>query len=141
MAVVFAFPSRGAFVLGDNTVAAAGASTKATWWRDRWSDLNGLSGGTGPFAFKGFAGNVARLPTSSPPASCSGKWTTTGGNSPPPVSGIPSYMGVIVASSVTKPGSTISGNFGKIVVVKTDLGYAPTPDHPGTGTIVAAFCS
>lgn len=139
-ALVFAFPSRGAFVLGDNTVASAGALTTVTWWGDRWSDLNNLSGGVAPPAFKGFAEKLTSLPTSSPPAKCSGTWTTTGGNSPPPASGVPSYMGVVVASSITKPSSAISGNFGKIVVVKTNSGYAPTPDHHGTGTVVATFC-
>jgi hypothetical protein len=49
-------------------------------------------------------------------------------------------MGVVVASSVTKSGDVISGNSIHIVVVKVNPGYAPTPDHPGTGTIVATFC-
>jgi hypothetical protein len=137
-AIVFAFPSRGAFVLGDTTAAGAGSST-VTWWGDTWSQLNTLSGGTAPAAFKGFAG-VITLPTTTPPASCGSAWTTTGGNSPPPVSGIPSYMGVVVASSVTKSGSTISGNSVHIVVVNVNPGYAPDPSDHGTGTIVATFC-
>jgi hypothetical protein len=139
-ATVFAFPSRGAFVLGDKTVAAAGASTPVTWWSDTWSAANSLSGGSAPPAFKGFAGSVASLPTTSPPASCSGIWKTSGGNSPPPASGVPSYMGVLVTSSVTKPGSNISGNFARIVIVKVNPGYAPDPNHPGSGTIVGTFC-
>jgi hypothetical protein len=49
-------------------------------------------------------------------------------------------MGVIVASKITKKGNTISGNYAKIVVVKTDPGYAPGPQNSGTGTIVATFC-
>jgi hypothetical protein len=39
-----------------------------------------------------------------------------------------------------KSGSTINGTWNKIVVVRTDAGYAPAPGHPGTGTIVATFC-
>jgi hypothetical protein len=136
--IVFAFPSRGAFVLGNVTATTAGTAT-VTWWGDTWWQLNTLGGGTAPASFKGFAG-VITLPTTTPPVGCGSAWTTTGGNSPPPVSGIPSYMGVVVSSSVTKSGSTISGNSVHIVVVKTDPGYAPTPDHPGTGTIVATFC-
>jgi len=58
----------------------------------------------------------------------------------PPTAGVPSYMGVIVAAKVTKAGSTISGNWARIVVVKTDPGYAPSSGHPGTGTTVATFC-
>ena len=46
----------------------------------------------------------------------------------------------LVASSVTQSGSTISGNWGSIVVVQTDPGYGPNPGHAGTGTIVATFC-
>ena len=49
-------------------------------------------------------------------------------------------MGVIVSSSITKSGSTISGNTPDIVVVKTNSGYAPDPGHAGTGTVVAQVC-
>ena len=139
-AIVFAFPSNGAFVLGDTTVAFAGPFTAVSWWGDGWAKENSLAGGQAPSAFKGFAEAVLSLPTSSPPGSCGGTWTTSGGNSPPPVSDVPSYMGVLVASSVTKPGSTISGDFVQIVVVKTDAGFAPSPGHAGSGTIVATFC-
>ena len=50
-------------------------------------------------------------------------------------------MGVLVASSVTKKGTTINGTWGKIVVVRVNPGYSPTPGHPGTGTVVATFCA
>jgi Bacterial Ig-like domain (group 3) len=138
-ATVFAFPSRGAFVLGDDTVAAALPSTPVAWWADDWSTENSLSEGFAPPAFKGFAATVA-LPTSTPPAPCAGPWTTRPGNSSAPPAGVPSYMGVLVSSSVTKSGNTISGNTTKIVVVKTEPGYAPDPGHHGTGTIVATYC-
>jgi hypothetical protein len=49
-------------------------------------------------------------------------------------------MGVLVSSSVHGPGSTYSGDTPKIVVVKTNPGYAPNPGHPGTGTYVATYC-
>ncbi len=139
--IVFAFPSRGGFVLGDVTVAGSGPSTIVTWWSDSWWSLNSLSGGAAPLSFKGFAGSVTTLPTTSPANSCGTTFKTLPGNSPPPTSGVPSYMGVLVASSVAKTGNEINGNWGKIVVVRTDAGYAPSPGHPGTGTIVATFCS
>lgn len=135
---VFAFPSRGAFTLGDVTAATAGSST-VTWWGDSWYLLNSLSGGTAPSSFKGFAGTVS-LPTSTPPASCGGNWKTLPGNSPPPTSGVPSYMGVLVTGTVTKSGNVISGNTVHIVVVKTNPGYSPNPANHGTGTIVAVYC-
>lgn len=138
--IVFAFPSRGSFVLGDGTVAAATPTTTVNWWSDTWWSLNSLTGGQAPLSFKGFAGTVTTLPTTSPANVCGTRFRTLPGNSPPPVSGIPSYMGVIVASSVTKSGNAIDGVWGKIVVVRTDAGYSPSPGHPGTGQIVATFC-
>lgn len=138
-AIVFAFPSRGAFTLGDKTVAAASEATKLTWWADMWSSRNSLSGSVAPPSFKGFAGKIS-LPTTTPPAKCGSSWTTTGGNSPPPSSGVPSYMGTVVTSKVTKSGETIAGNTVSIVVVKTIAGYSPEPSRYGTGTIVAKFC-
>jgi hypothetical protein len=47
---------------------------------------------------------------------------------------------VIVTSSYSKSGSTISGDTVHIVVVKTDAGYQPNPGHPGTGTVVQQAC-
>jgi hypothetical protein len=138
--IVFAFPSRGAFVLGDSTVSAATPSTTVTWWSDTWWLQNGLSGGVAPDSFKGFAPSVTTLPTTTPADSCGTTFRTRTGNSPPPTAEVPSYMGVLVASSVTKAGPNVNGVWGKIVVIKTDPGYAPDAGHPGTGKIVATFC-
>ncbi len=138
--ITFSFPSSGTFVLGDSTVAAASPLTNVSWWGATWSDLNSLTGGAAPSAFKGYADSVTTLPTSSPAPVCGTTFTTKPGNSSSPPSSVPSYMGVLVASSVSKSGSTISGTYGKIVVVKTDGGYAANPGHPGGGTIVATLC-
>jgi hypothetical protein len=138
-ATVFAFPSKGAFVLGDGTAAAALPSTDVTWWADDWAIENSLSGGFAPDSFKGFAATVP-LPTSTPPAACAGPWTTRPGNSAAPPASVPSYMGVLVSTSISKAGSTISGDVIHIVVVKTEPGYAPDPGHHGTGEIVASYC-
>jgi hypothetical protein len=139
-AIVFAFPSNGVFVLGDQTVAAATPLTTLSWWSNNWYLLNVLSAGQTPAAFKGFAATV-KLPTNTPANLCSDNWTSGGGNSPPPPASVPSYMGVIVATSVTKaPGGKIGGNYVRVVVVRTDPGYAPGPANAGTGTIVATFC-
>jgi Big-like domain-containing protein len=140
-AIVFAFPSRGAFVLGDLTTLAA--PPLVTWWSHSWPTLNDLSGGLAPASFKGFADDVSSLPTKSPANVCGTSLATHPGNSsdPVPAIGIPSYMGVLVASSITKTGSQIDGTWSAIVVVQTDGGYAPNPGHPGTGSIVATFCS
>ena len=50
-------------------------------------------------------------------------------------------MAVIVSSSITKSGSTISGDVKAIVVVQTDPGYSGNPGHAGTGRVVAVVCS
>lgn len=138
--IVFAFPSRGAFVLGDATVATATPDSSATWWSSNWWVQNNLSGGIAPDSFKGFAATVTTLPTTTPATSCGTTFSTGPGSSPPPTADIPEYMGVIVASSVTKTGPNIKGAWGQIVVVKTDPGYAPDTGHQGTGKIIAAFC-
>jgi len=138
--IVFAFPSRGTFVVGNNTVATAALNTPVTWWSDEWYVQNRLSGGIAPNAFKGFAATVTTLPTTSPATSCGTTFVTRPGNSPPPTADVPTYMGVIIASSVTKDGADINGAWGQIVVVKIDPGYSPAPGHPGTGKIVATFC-
>ena len=135
-AIVFAFLPRGSFVLGDLTVAGAAPTTEVTWWDSRWSALNDLGGGTAPASFKGFAASFV----TSPPA-CGATWTAPPANSAPPVSSVPSYMGVVVASAVGKTGMTISGNVSRIVVVETAPGYARNPGAGGTGRIVATYCS
>ena len=138
---MFAFPSRGAFTLGDLTVAGAGSSPTVTWWSHSWSSLNSLSGGLAPASFKGFAANVTTLPSTRARPTCAGR-----ASRPAPATAgsrrtrSPSYMGVVVAGSVTQSGSTVSGTWGSVVVVHTDPGYGPNPGHPGTGTIVATFC-
>jgi hypothetical protein len=139
-AIVFAFPSSGAFVLGDTTVASATPSTSLTWWSHSWSDASNLTGGSAPSAFKGFADSITTLPSTSPANVCGTTFTTDPGNSSPPPDTVPSYMGVLVAGSVTKSGHDINGSWGQIVVIKTDPGYASDPGHEGTGTVVATFC-
>ena len=138
-AIVFAFPSRGAFALGNVTAATAGGRT-VTWWGDRWWQLNALSGGTAPAQFKGFVTGTLQLPTTTPANICTSPWTTAGGNSPPPASGVPSYMGVVVTGKVNQSGSTLFGTYAHIVVVRNNPGYAPSPSNAGTGTILGTFC-
>jgi hypothetical protein len=71
---------------------------------------------------------------------CGLTFTTSPGNNVHPPATVPAYMGVIVANAVNKSGSTINGNWARVVVVQTDPGYEPNPGHPGTGTIAANFC-
>lgn len=125
----------GTFVVGDLTVGPmSGAVGEAvTFWGAQWWKLNALSGGTGPAAFKGFEDSTA-------PPTCGATWTTDPGNSTPPPASIPPYMAIIVASNVTKSGSSISGDILHVVIVKTNSGYQGNPGHAGTGTIVSVVC-
>lgn len=130
--LVFSFLSHGAFVVGDQTAVS---SASVVFWGARWRAQNSLSGGDPPASFKGFAS----LRDTAPPA-CPDNWTARPGNSAPFVGPLPTYMGVLVSSSITKNGHTISGDTVHIDVVKTNPGYAPDPGHPGTGTIVGQYC-
>jgi hypothetical protein len=122
----------GSFVIGDLTYAANPPTV--TFWGAQWWKLNSLSGGSGPAAFKGFEDQPA-APT------CGQNWTTDPGNStPPPAGPLPPYMAIIVSSTVTQSGSTISGDTEHVVVVKTNAGYQGNPGHAGTGSIVATLC-
>jgi hypothetical protein len=128
-ALLYAFGGGGGtFVVGDQSASGA-----VTFWGAKWSKLNRVSGGGAPDAFKGYA-LVA-------PTQCNTSWTTGPGNSPDPPSGpLPAYMAVLVTSSVTKSGPSISGTTTHIVIVKTDAGYKNDPGHAGTGTVVATVC-
>lgn len=134
---VSATPNRstGLFVLGDATVLQATATDTVTWWSHSWWTENSLSGGLAPASFKGFATEF-----SSDTPTCGDTWTTGPGNSPHPPEDVPPVITVLVASSVTKSGSEISGDIVQIVQVATDPGYGPNPGHPGTGRIVATLC-
>jgi len=128
---VFAFPAGGDFVIGNGNDAIG---TPVTFWGAQWVSNNTLSGGVAPSAFKGFE-NSLHVP------GCPTSWTTAPGSSPPPPAGsLPSYMGVIVASSITASGSTVSGNVVHVAVVTTNPGYAPASGHAGTGTVVTLAC-
>ena len=119
------------FVIGNGNSANG---TDVTFWGAQWWKLNTLSGGDAPASFKGFARNPAT-------PSCGTAWTTAPGNSPPPPDGpLPSFIGIIVSSSISKSGSSISGNTVHMVVVRTNPGYDDNPGHAGTGTVVAQIC-
>lgn len=128
--LVYGLPNGGAFVTGD---ASASVGQTVTFWGAHWAGLNELSGGAAPVSFKGFAPGAT--------AACGSTWTSRPANSVAPPSGpLPSYMGVIVASSVRQSGMAISGDVVDIAVVRTDPGYGPDPGHAATGTVVALSC-
>ena len=128
--LIFGTVAGGSFVIGDRNAAVG---TAVTFWGAQWWKLNGLSGGSAPAAFKGFE--------ETPVATCGVGWSADPGNStPPPAAPLPAFMAVIVSSSISQSGSTISGNTVHIVIVRTNPGYDANPGHAGTGTVVAQIC-
>jgi hypothetical protein len=128
--IIFAFPSRGIFLLGDHS-----ATGVTTYWGAQWANANSLSGGSAPPAFKGFADT-----TQTTPPSCGTTWSSSPGNSSSPVTTVPAYMGTAITTTVIKNGSNIGGTITHIVVVVTNPGYAADPGHPATGTVIATYC-
>ena len=60
--IVFAFPTKGAFTLGDRSVAAATPTSSVTWWSDTWNTRNAVSGGPAPEAKKEAAPKAVQQP-------------------------------------------------------------------------------
>ena len=122
--------ARGAFVIGNSNATVGKAVT--FYEANEWSRLNSLSGGSAPASFKGFAESSASPPT------CGEKWTSKPGTSSASPATVPEYIEVVVASEISKSGSTISGNAPEVVVVKTNPGYSPA--NQGTGKVVVVAC-
>jgi hypothetical protein len=121
------------FVIGDVNAATAGAHV--TFWGAQWAKDNTLTGGAAPSAFKGLALSTDAM-------NC--KFATGPGNSvDPPDALAPGDVLVLIASSISKSGSTISGTYTGMVMVRPDPGYAGDPGHAGTGVIdgVSQPCS
>jgi hypothetical protein len=131
-ALVYENLSSGAFVIADKS-ASLGASV--TFWGAQWANTNSLSGGPAPDSFKGFGETLSVTP-----ATCSATWSTDTGNSSGPPATVPSYVAILVTSSVSQAGSVVSGTVSEIVVVSTNPGYLNDPGDPGTGTVVAILC-
>jgi hypothetical protein len=124
-------PGGGSFVIGNQH---AGQGDRVTFWGAQWAQSNLVGAGKDSRSFKGFA-RAPRTPD------CGINWTTAPGSSAPPPSGpLPTFMGVIVTSSLHKSGSAISGNTIHIVVIEVSPGYASNPGHSGTGRVVAQVC-
>lgn len=114
---VYGLPDGGAFVVGDGS-----ATGVVTFWSPSWWLVNTLSGGPAPASFKGFAAHVGD------------GWTASPGFDHPPAT-VPELMGVLVASAVSKDGSTISGDASRLVIVHVD---AYDPSLIGRGTVVTS---
>jgi hypothetical protein len=135
-ALVYAFASTtgASFTISDRRATLGGP---VTFWSSQWHSANPFASNISfSGAFKGFVDP----PASMTPPRCGDTWTgRTGGSSAPP-SSVPAYMAVVVASAMEKTGSTVGGDVSRVVVVRTDAGYANDLAHVGTGTVVATVC-
>jgi hypothetical protein len=117
------------FVIGDRNAIVGNT---VTFWGAQWAKDNSLSGSPAPDAFKGFIDTV--------PAGCGGSWMSRPGNSSQPPATVPPFIAVIASSTITKSGAAITGDTAKVVIVRTNPGYGPSPGQIGTGTVVAVVC-
>ncbi len=131
-ALVYENLASGAFVIGDNS---ASPGSPVNFWGARWAAGNSLSGGPAPSSFKGFADSVGATPST-----CGSTWSTDTGNSSEPPATVPSFVAVVVTSSVSQTDSVVSGTVSEIVVVSTNPGYLNDPGDTGAGTVVAILC-
>ena len=121
-AVVYAMPAGGgAFTVGD--LSAAGS---VTFWSPSWWRVNTLSGGRAPASFKGFVSTPF-----------DGVWLASPGSDRAPAV-VPDWMGVLVASRVSKDGDTITVATTGMVVVHVET-YSPRIGVAGSGTVVATI--
>lgn len=127
-AIIYAFPTKGAFAISTSRSAIG---SQVTFFGAQWTSANPLSSGAPP-AFKGF------ITAPGTPPACGGSFSASPGNSGAPPANVPSYMGTIATSSITKSGSSITGDRTQIVVVRTD-GYGSL-GQGGSGTVVAIVC-
>jgi hypothetical protein len=122
----------GSFVIGD---LDAVIGRRVYFWGSQWADHNHLSQSSPSSAFRGFANSIGgTIPN------CGDVWQSDPGNSSGPPSSVPSFINVIASSSIGMSGPVISGNDRKVVVVRTDLGYRPSPGHAGTGVVISITC-
>ena len=115
----------GMFVIGDGN---ASAGSQVTFWGAQWWKDNSVSNGAAPAGFKGYAVDVDL-------ANCT--FTSVKGNSAPPPDGpLPAVIDVLVTSSVTQSGSSVSGTVVGVAHVATADGYDSNPGHAGTGSVL-----
>lgn len=135
-AMYYSYASAGGFVVGDQSVGTVTPQTistgpSVTFWSPAWSTANALSGGPAPTSFKGYETSLTVL-------SGGTTWTAApGSSSSPPKAALPAYLGVIVTSKVTQPGSTITGTVVHVVVLHITSAPNGTGSVPGVGTVVA----
>jgi hypothetical protein len=132
--ILYEFPVGGAFVIGDATASNGGA---VTFFGDNWRASQQFSGSFSGNA-KQFIGWIDDDKGSSVfhlPGWCAALWKHGGAQAP---AHLPSYMGVVYASTVEQIFGFWFGNIRGVAVV-TNIHYTPSTkkvDGTGTGNVV-----
>jgi hypothetical protein len=122
--LLYAFPSQGTFVIGDEA-----DPNNINFYDARWSQDNPMSGGPGPKSFKGFADSVTALAPG-------GTFTASAGGSVRPPQNVPIYLGVAVTGKVTDSSGVETGTIEKIAIIHVNL-YVATVGGSGHGSLVS----
>ncbi len=136
-----------AFVVWGGNAGGLSLGQRVNFWGHSWARQVSAGDYKAHGDFKGYADTVNQFRICQPNARTGGTpqltdscWSTKPGQSFPPQS-LPSYIGVIVTTSMDKSGARDYGNIAALVVVKVDPEpeYGPTPGKPGFGTILAVI--
>lgn len=116
------------FVVWGGNAGGVQVGADLNFWGAQWSSQVISGNYSAGSSFKGFANAVSTDGTT---------WTSPPGNSSQPPASVGQYIGVIVSTSATKSGNTISGNIAKVVILKVDdpSAYASDPGHPASGVV------
>ena len=100
------------------------------FWGERWDEQVRAGDYAANTSFKGYADTLS-------PDTAS--WATRPGDSSTPPATVPAFTSVLVATSITKQGSTISGNVVAVGIVRVldPEGYRPDPGHDAAGELLA----
>jgi RHS repeat-associated protein len=136
-----------AFVVWGGNATALSLGQRVNFWGHSWASQVTAGDYQAHGDFKGYADTVNQYRicqsdarTHGTPRLTDSCWSTKPGQSFPPTT-IPTYIGVIVSTSIDKSGPRDYGNIAALIVVKVDPepAYGPTPGKPGFGTISAVI--
>ena len=123
----------GQFVIwGGNAPSLGDALTvgdRYPFWGAQWDAQVTAGDYAANASFKGYADLVSAATAS---------WTAQPGNSSGPPASVPEYMSVIVATSIAKQGSTISGDVAALAIVRVldPAAYRADPGHDGSAELL-----
>ena len=132
------------FVVWGGNTAGLAIGQQVTFGGNAWSNQATSGDYHAGSDFLGFATPVHDAAVCEPNARTTGTtlldfgcWTAKPGTATPPAT-LPTYIGVIVATSIGEVSGRVYGNIAAVVVVQVTT-YGPSPTQTGTGTIRAVI--